>query len=179
MPKEQPNPPKLLDFTDFENGLNGWSFKFWMPKEREAIAQIKAESGYCQTNGLRIFADGLDDDGIFFVEKIFTMTEPTTYAVVSWSFAPYDPNAPIGEWPRVVYAGPVKDLARQETQHEFVWLTNEDNLHTLPGAGKWNNHHYVEQWHESLYEIQVCIGWKINFETTREQFLDNLLVILG
>ncbi|MCI0695358.1 hypothetical protein L0337_25530 [candidate division KSB1 bacterium] len=73
------------------------------------------------------------------------------------------PNVQVGkigarEWPRVVYVGPVKDLSRQETQHEIVWLINEDNLHTLPGVGNWNSHHYIELFPKSLYEVQASVG---------------------
>ncbi len=92
---------------------------------------------------------------------------------VQWSLK--QPPGEIGAWPRVIYIGPPKDLARRETQHEFTWLNVKDNLpSTTPG---WISHKYHATFDMGLDEVMVCIGWKINFESERTVFLDDITII--
>ena len=61
----------IIDITDFENGMNGWEFKSWMPKTRETSAAIVSVDGLRSKHVLQFDADGRDDDGIFFIQKSY------------------------------------------------------------------------------------------------------------
>jgi hypothetical protein len=165
----------MFEVTDFETGFNGWQFKFWMPNKRIARAEIEPTSGLLKTNGVRFYADGRGDDGIFFLEKIFRVSPKLSCISVSWFFADFDPHTPVTAWPRVVYVGPPRDLAQPDTQHVFTWLTDVDRLTHL-GDGRWNQQHYLQNLSPCL-EVQVCLGWKINWETERVSYIDGLVVI--
>ena len=165
----------MFDYTDFESGLNGWQFRSWMPNNRIANAEVLSDSGFLGTSGVHLYADGRDDDGIFYLEKVYRLSTDVTTIAVSWFFADFNPSTDINAWPRVVYVGPMKDLASPDLQHEFTWIMGTDNLVSL-GDGRWNEHHVIQQIKRST-EFQVCVGWKINWETERVSYLDNLVVL--
>jgi hypothetical protein len=164
----------LFDRTDFEGGFNGWQFKSWMPNEREARAELVANAGVLGTPGVRIYADGRDDDGIFFLEKTIRLESRQSCVAVSWLFADFNPSQVIGAWPRVVYVGPPRDLARPETQHELVWLRGSDRLLHL-GDLHWNQQCYMQA-APAVSEMQICVGWKIQFETERFSRIDSIVI---
>ena len=165
----------FFDKTDFESGFGGWQFKYWMPATRSAHAEIGPNFGFSRSNGVRFHADGQGDDGIFFLEKMFSIDPNPACVSLSWFFADFDPHTPINAWPRVAYIGRPRDLALQETQHLFTWLDGSDRLTNL-GDGHWNQRHYLQDI-TPMKEIQVSVGWKINWETERLSFIDNLVVI--
>ena len=156
-------------------GFNAWQFKSWMPASRSARAEIGATFGFSQTGGVRFYADGQGDDGIFFLEKLFSVNSTISCVSVSWFFADFDPHTPLNAWPRVIYIGPPRDLALPDTQHEFTWLNGWDRI-TPMGDRHWNQQHYLQVIAPSR-EVQVCVGWKINWETERQSFIDNLVII--
>ena len=90
-------------------------------------------------------------------------------------FADFDPAVAINNWPRVAYVGRVRDLAQQQTQHDFEWFEGSDRLIHL-ADGKWNVQYYSTNLGKGLMEFQVSIGWKINWETIRSGYLDNISV---
>jgi hypothetical protein len=165
----------LFDKTDFESGLNGWQFKSWMPASRSARAEIGANFGFSQTGGVLFHAEGQSDDGIFFLEKVLNIDSKLSCVSVSWFFADFDPHIPINAWPRVVYVGPPRNLALPDTQHVFTWLTGWDRLVHM-GDRRWNQQHYLHILVPGQ-QVQVCVGWKINWETERTNYIDNLVVM--
>lgn len=171
-----PKPFIFSEQTDFENGMNEWEFKSWMPDSREATSEVfqYPKSGPGQV--LKIFADGRDDDGIIFIEKQFITPELTNHVQISWRFAQYSPKALIGVWPRVIYIGPKKDLAQKETQHEFVWLAGSQNVVYNPGDEEWATSFFSTKLPRKVKNIQISVGWKINWETKRESFIDMIRV---
>lgn len=165
----------FYEVSEFTSGMDGWSFRSWMPNDRYARCSVSVDVGCLQKGCLKFEADGRDDDGIFFVQKTVKAppSSPIHLAGVRWSFQ--QPPGTMGAWPRVVYIGPPNDLARMETQHLFTWL---DGRHELPVATKsWLGHRYHAEIPPGLDEMQVCIGWKINFETERTVLLDDIVII--
>ncbi len=165
----------LVDFTAFDAGWSGWLLKYWMPNGREVKAQIMSCKGFARSRGVRIYADGRGDDGIFFLEKIFQTPSKIEFVSLSWFFAEFNPEETINQWPRIVYVGAVDDLARPDRQHDFEWLQGRDLLTEL-GDKRWNIQHYVKRL-EPIEQFQVSLGWKINWETERMSYLDNLVVM--
>lgn len=82
-------------------------------------------------------------------------------------------------WPRVVYLGPPKDLAKRETQHSFHWFQGQDGMVTCPDCNGWYQHTYKLSFPEGIDELQVRVGWKINWETLRTVQMDNVLLQAG
>ena len=167
------NAMSKFDLTTFDSGWNGWSFKCWMPKGRIATADLGKSAGFGDTVGVRFQSDGLGDDGIFFLEKIFPATQASS-VLVSWVFAEFDPEKVINQWPRAVYVGPVCDLARGDRQDNFTRLERSDGLIHL-GDRRWNVQYHVASF-KPLDQLQISVGWKINYETERTSYLDNLIV---
>lgn len=165
----------FYSISEFTSDMEGWEFKSWMPNGRHAHCSWVPSDGATHLGCLRFEADGRDDDGIFFVQtSIKADIQGLVHLVgVRWSFK--QPAGEIGSWPRVVYIGPPKDLARQETQHEFTWLTAKDNVPS--STPEWIDHKFHSTFPEGLEEVIVCIGWKINFETERTVHLDNIRLI--
>ena len=165
----------MFEVTDFETGFNGWQFKCWMPHKQIARAEIEPTARLLKTHGVRLYADGRGDDGIFFLEKIFRVSPQISCLAVSWFFANFDPHTTVNAWPRVIYLGPPRDPAQPATQHVFTWLTDGDRLTHL-GDGRWNQQHYLQNV-SPCFEVQVCLGWKISWETEHVSYIDGLVVI--
>ena len=167
----------IIDVSDFEAGMNGWEFKFWMPPGRKASMKIIEGEGFRSRHLLQFDADGQDDDGIFFIQKSFAsdVEGPWTWAFVSW-WLRVEGLTKLNSWPRVVYLGPPKDLAKMETQHSFHWFAGQDGLITCPTCGDWYGHMFKAEFSEGIDTLQVCVGWKINWETRRTLFIDDVLV---
>jgi hypothetical protein len=170
----------IIDITNFEGGMNGWEFKSWMPNERQSSAKIIDEQGFKSRACLQFDADGRDDDGILFIQKRLKAdkTDPWAVVVVSWWFK--GPGViGVTAWPRVVYLGPPKDLAQRETQHQFHWFQGQDNMVTCPDCNGWYQHTYKMSFPDGLDELQVCVGWKINWETLRTLYMDDVLLLVS
>jgi hypothetical protein len=95
---------------------------------------------------------------------------------LSWTFARLDPQATINAWPRVAYVGPPKDLANPQSQHDFTWLTGVDQTVPTAGPGDWNTQYHTTPAKVSDV-LQVCFGWKINWETERLSYIDRIVVL--
>lgn len=167
----------IVDLTDFESGMNGWEVKAWMPNGRKLKSEISHEKGCRSQHCIQFDADGSDDDGIFFLQKVFTSDIEGLWsaAAVSWCFAG---AAIIGTtaWPRVIYIGKPIDLAKPDMQHTFHWFKYEDGMETCPECDGWYRHKFAEKFDPPLEQFQVCVGWKINWETPRTLYIDDLLV---
>lgn len=164
----------VVDFTDFETGMNGWEFKFWMPTGRLAEAKLVDGKGYLSPHCLQMRADGSDDDGIFFLQKVLRadIEGPFTRAAVAWAL--WDET--VGStttWPRVAYIGEPQDLANQNAQKKFRWFHWEEGLSRSNG---WYGQMYRVDLDPGLDDLQICIGWKINWETPRTLLMDNILL---
>lgn len=165
----------VLDITDFEHDMHGWQFLFWMPPERRASASLVTGEGFKSRGCLRIQADGRDDDGIFFIQLNLKADLEGLWrnAAVSW-WLKGEGILEITAWPRVVYLGRPKNLARCETQNEFYWFKGQDGMTTCPDCDGWYRHAYKMFFPEGLEELQICIGWKVNWQAMRTLYLDQL-----
>jgi hypothetical protein len=150
-----------------------------MPGNRAITGSINASRGFVGTAAFVVSADGRDDDGIFFLQKTFDNLEAASWAFVTWQFAPYDPAEDIGQWPRIAYLGPPRALALPDRQHDFVWFSIRDGLLSSRSELPWNRQCHLQIFQKPLQKVQVCVGWKINWETERELALDNIGVVLG
>ena len=165
----------FYDVSEFTSDMEGWTFRYWMPNNRQVRCSWVSDEGATNPGCLRFDADGLDDDGIFFIEKSITadIEGPIHLIGARWSIK--QPPGEIGSWPRAVYIGPPKDLQHQATQHAFAKLIGKDNMPSAnPG---WIDHKYQAAFPSGLEEAAICIGWKINFETRRTVFLDDVSLI--
>jgi hypothetical protein len=165
----------FLETTFFDAGMEGWEFKKWMPSGREAFAKIKKSPLPNRKNALYLRADGEDDDGIFFIETRIPadIEGGVSTCTVSWRFLLPSLDL-INQWPRVVYIGEPLDLARQDAQHKFHWFNGLDGLISCESCGSWRGHTYRVNFKEPLEEVMICIGWKINWETSREFYIDSV-----
>lgn len=167
----------IIDVSDYETDMGGWEFKYWMPAGRDVRCRRMEGQGFRSRHLLQFDADGGDDDGIFFLQKSYVsdIEGPWKWAFVSW-WIKVEGLAGLNSWPRVVYVGPPKDLARMETQHSFHWFTSQEDLITCPTCGEWYSHIFKADFPEGIDTLQVCVGWKINWETRRTLFIDDVLV---
>ena len=168
----------IVDLSDFEAGLGDWKFKKWMPGSRAATCQVVANQGFRSKYCLQFDADGGDDDGIFFIQRNIKadIEGPFQQAQVFW-WMRGDALTGTTAWPRVVYVGPPKTLDRQDTQHAFHWFPDDTGLVTCPTCDGWYAHVYKAQFPQGLDELQVCVGWKINWETGRRLFMDDVTLL--
>jgi hypothetical protein len=168
-----------FEWATFENGMNGWVFKSWMPKNHSATCTLREGPGFSSPNFLHFYADGTGDDGIFFIQKEIRgdIEGGITFVQVSWWFEPPDdPAQVVGSWPRVVYIGPQKDLAQEQTHYSFIWFEGTAGLSNHEGSRKWYNQAYRVKLDTPNEVLLVAIGWKINFESEREFLMDDVLL---
>ena len=114
------NSSLVSELTDFEQGLNGWEFRYWMPDDREIRSRIIDTGGFGSKHCFEVYADGTSDDGVFFLQKILTANKesPFVQAAIAWAFKAHK----LGDtttWPRIAYIGTPKDLAIREHKDKF------------------------------------------------------------
>jgi hypothetical protein len=167
----------VYELTDFEAGMNGWQFKHWMPNGRAISGDIVDTDGFVSKHSFSVTADGHDDDGVFFLQKILKadIEGPFHQASIAWAFKPLMAGA-IQSWPRIAYIGPPKDLAILEHKDKFQFFNKDDGTSTCETCDGWHGQMYRRQFEDGLDAIQICVGFKINWEDTRTVFLDNLVL---
>ena len=169
----------VVDLSDFEDGTLGpWQFKSWMPAGRKADVKVVALDGFRSKHCLQLEADGRDDDGIFFIQRTLKadIEGPFHTAYLSWWMKGAALRGATS-WPRVVYFGPPKDLTKQDTQKAFHWFTYDEGLQTCADCAGWYAHFYKQDFPDGLDELQICVGWKINWETGRTLLMDEVLLV--
>lgn len=167
----------VFELTDFENGLNGWDFKYWLPEGRELQHGIVDTGGFVSKHCYAVYSDGGDDDGVFFLQKILKadIESPFHNAGVAWAFKAHK-SGDVTAWPRVVYVGPPKDLAIRDHKDKFHFFHADNGTSTCETCEGWFGQIYKTTFDRGLEELQICVGFKINWETKRTVYLDNLLL---
>lgn len=167
----------FVSYTSFDQGMGAWELKFWMPNDRAVRAKTRGSPTDPSNKVLQIYADGLDDDGIFFLQTIVSadIEGGISKCGVSWWFT-LPSDSIINQWPRVAYIGKPMDLAQQGTQRLFHYFNGRDGLVQTANRPHWYGHTYRQIFSEPLDEVMICIGWKINWESERTFLLDDIIL---
>jgi hypothetical protein len=171
------NSSLVSELTDFEQGLNGWEFRYWMPDDREIRSRIIDTGGFGSKHCFEVYADGTSDDGVFFLQKILTANKesPFVQAAIAWAFKAHK----LGDtttWPRIAYIGTPKDLAIREHKDKFKFFRFDEGVSSCETCDGWLGQMYKLTLKEPLVQLQICVGFKINWETTRTVWVDNIVL---
>jgi hypothetical protein len=152
---------RRLSNPSFEDGMDGWTVGTHLPVDPNdpdggpvatevRASAVRASDG---DRSLRLFIDGLQDDGTLWVQQSVDLTGVETVSVDVWS--PFESFNTISKV--AVYAGP--DPGRPLTEADF------DVVRAVEDHAGWHTHTYpVTEARDGLVAVGISVVWETELE---------------
>ena len=138
-------------------------------------ADLVEGSGLLSDRAVKIEVESPESDGHFWLERLIRAAPDAAFEQATTSWWASEPHSDDTAWPRVAYAGAVRDEDGRATEGHLRVLSN-DNIIPRTQRKRWVGLRYTSRFTSALPEMQVCVGWKISCPGQRTFLIDDVMI---